>query len=337
MTELARQIRAHRPAIVFATLGAASLVSLLNGTETTLLHSAIKRAVELSAYPFHKGRMAAEDAASYVYTLFADHSAMREENRSLRDRVTSLREAVAGRRELEAENARLRTLLEFQQAQPDLDFVLARVMGSMEGMLTVDRGRFHGVTPSTPVLVAEGVVGIVVEADDFTAKVATLHHRLCKIGAMVQRNRLRAYDGVVHADGSFRSICNMFYIDLQDDVRIGDLVVTSPESLFPAGYPIGRITNVHEGDTLWKWAEVKPMVDPYRLDEVYLVFQRFPAFETLAGPPPAPGARDGSTPPPPAAAAAADTDMPAPPPKAQKPAPAAPPLPPAPPQERWAP
>lgn len=335
MMEFARQIRAHRPAIVFFGLVAASLVSLLSGTETTRIHSGIKRGVELSAYPFHRGRMAAADAASYLYTLFADHAAMREENRNLRDRVASLREAVAGRRELEAENARLRTLLAFQRAQPELDFVLARVMGSMEGMLTVDRGRFHGVAASTPVLVAEGVVGIVVEADDFTSKVATLHHRLCKIGAMVQRNRLRAYDGVVHADGSFRSICNMFYIDLQDDVRIGDLVVTSPESLFPAGYPIGRISNVHEGDTLWKWAEVKPMVDPYRLDEVYLVFQRFPASETLAGPPPAAGARDGGTPPP--ATLDAEADAPVAGRKAEKPAPVSAPEAPAPPQERWAP
>ena len=70
---------------------------------------------------------------------------------------------------------------------------------------------------------------------------------------MVERNRLRAYDGVVHASRSdLTRLCTMEYIDIKDNVRIGDVVVTSPESLFPTGYLIGRVVAVHDSGTLWK-------------------------------------------------------------------------------------
>ncbi|MCC6142187.1 MAG: hypothetical protein IT368_00115 [Candidatus Hydrogenedentes bacterium] len=78
----------------------------------------------------------------------------------------------------------------------------------------------------------------------------------------------------------------MEYIDLKDEVRVGDQVVTSPESLFPSGYPIGTVTAVHGTGTLWRTAEIDPAVDPYALDEVFVVTTYSSATEDLEGPPP---------------------------------------------------
>ena len=63
----------------------------------------------------------------------------------------------------------------------------------------------------------------------------------------------------------------MNYIDMKDDVQVGDAVVTSPESIFPTGLAIGRVVAVHDTGTLWKTADVEPAVDPYRLDEVFIL------------------------------------------------------------------
>ena len=103
---------------------------------------------------------------------------------------------------------------------------------------------------------------------------------------MVLRNRLRAYDGIIHASGSdFSQLCTMEYIDMKEDVRSGDWVVTSPESQFPAGLPIGRIRNVRSGAGLWKSAEVEPLVNPYRLDAVFIITHAVEGAEYVAGPP----------------------------------------------------
>lgn len=286
MLDLSRHIRTHRPTLVFGILVSLSLLSLITGARVSFVNNGIERLVAITAYPFLKARFAAAEASDYVFTLLFTYDAMREESEQLRERIVRMKQTIYEQRELRAENDRLRGMLDFATESSRLDLRPAGVIENIEGMITVDRGRVHGVLPSMCVLASTGVVGVVVEVDDFTARVATLHHRLCKVGAMVERNRLRAYDGVIHADGTFKLICNMYYIDLQDDVRIGDRVVTSPESIFPSGYPIGTIMNVHEGESLWKWAEVEPIVDPYRLDEVFLVFDVAPSYEDRLGPPP---------------------------------------------------
>ena len=77
--------------------------------------------------------------------------------------------------------------------------------------------------------------------------------------------------------------CTMKYIDMKDDVRVNDLVVSSPESMFPAGYTIGRVVKIDESGSLWKSAEIEPAVDIYSLDEVFIVRRAIAPAEELAG------------------------------------------------------
>ncbi len=181
--------------------------------------------------------------------------------------------AAARARELEAENRVLREAMLFTRQTPEVLLEPARVLERYKGMLRIDRGSRHGVRAGMGVVAPEGVVGIVSETADFVSTVATLHHLDCLVGAMVLRNRLRAYDGVIHPAGTDLSgLCTMEYIDMKAEVRVGDLIVTSPESVFPAGLPIGRVRaiNTEEG-SLYKNAEVTVFTDPYRLDVVFLV------------------------------------------------------------------
>jgi rod shape-determining protein MreC len=134
----------------------------------------------------------------------------------------------------------------------------------------------------------DGVVGVVARVEPFQSYVYTLHHADCKVGATVRRNRVR---GIVHGSGSeFSRICTMRYLDLKDDVRPGDEVVTGGGGVFPTGYPIGKITAVHGTGSLLKTAYVEPDADPYRLDEVFIVKTAVASIEELAetAPPEAP-------------------------------------------------
>lgn len=280
-----RQIREHRPTVVLVFLVVLSLVSLITGTRASVVHTGIKRAVSLTAYPFLKAKALTEDSASYMVDFVFAYDAQRRRNTVLTQEVIELKRALAHYRELRTENRRLRRMLDFVREEPRLYLEPVRVIESMKGMLTIDRGRLHGIRESMSVLAVDGVVGMITDVSDVTAKVATIHHMDCKVGAMVERNRIRAYDGIIHAGSDLTNICTMDYIDVKDDVRKGDLVVTSPESLFPSGYPIGVVSAVHGSDSLWKWAEIVPAVDPYKLDEVFVVHRASGDAERLAGPP----------------------------------------------------
>lgn len=283
---LSRQISAHRSTIVFGVLLTLCVASLVTGTEATLVQNGVRRVVAATAYPFLSTKRAIERGTDRALAFAFNYDGIRREQDALRDEVMRLKAAVARRAEVAQENQRLREMLDFVRHEARLELEPVRVLQNAEGMLWIDRGRRHGIAPSMSVITRAGVVGIVVHVDDFTASVATIHHRDCKVGAMVLRNRLRAYDGVIHPSGSDLSrVCTMEYIDLKDEVRIGDLVVTSPESLFPAGITIGTVKNVSGSGTLWRSAEIEPAVDVYRLDEVFVVRHAVPTADEVAGPP----------------------------------------------------
>ena len=281
-----RLFHTHRPLIVLILLVTASVISLVTGTESSTIHHGARRVVSILAYPFLKTVQMADNAGTYVYGFIANYHAIHQENTALRQLVVERNVLVARNNELFAENQRLRRDLNFLREQPNYQLEPAAILQNAKGILTIDRGSFHGIERSMAVISRDGVVGVITEVDDFTSIVATLHHPDCKVGVMVWRNRLRAYDGVLHASGSDLSlVCTMEYIDFQADVRAGDLVVTSPESLFPAGYPVGTIGATPTGDTLWRRAEVIPLVDPYRLDVVYIVRRASEPHDILMGPP----------------------------------------------------
>lgn len=283
---IVRGISAHRPVAVLVVLVAGCVLSLITGVEATLLHQAVNRVVSITAYPFLKAKYGLEDSVTAAVDIVIGYAALREENQALRQRVVEHQTALAGSSEIRRENARLRRLLQFEEANPRFTLEPVHVIESLQGMLTIDRGRIHGIERSMSAVAEQGVVGIVAEVYDLTAKVATLQHWECKVGAMVLRNRLRAYDGVVHAGGDAGGWCTMYYIDMKEEVQQGDVVVTSPESLFPAGYPIGTISAPpHSMGSLWKWAEVTPAVDPYRLDEIFIVRRSVLSPEELASAP----------------------------------------------------
>ena len=259
---------------------------MFTGTKASVLDRGVKHVVSVTAYPFLKVKASFKKASDYVLGFAVRYDAVRKENQVLGKEIIQLKQMLANRAELRQENVRLREALQFVRETPRLTLELVDVLENYKGLLRIDRGSLHGITPSMCLITKEGVVGVITEVSTFTAIAATLNHPECRVGAMVKRNRLRAYDGVVHAGGGdFSPYCRMDYIDMKEDVRVGDVVVTSPESIFPAGCPIGIVTATHEGGSLWKWAEIAPMVDPSRLDEVFLIRHAEATLDELTGPP----------------------------------------------------
>jgi hypothetical protein len=166
-------------------------------------------------------------------------------------------------------HVRLRDTLAFVRANPDLSLLPATVLQRSKGMLTLDIGSMHGVKPSMCAITKDGIVGIVTLVEPTMSFVASLHHEHCRIGA--RAGRTRAY-GVVQGSGNdVQRICDFRYVNLQDDIRPGDEVVSAGGNVFPAELPIGRLITVQNDGDLYRKAVVRPYANPYAVDEVLLV------------------------------------------------------------------
>jgi len=248
----------------------------------------VRMAIALTSYPFLKALKAAEGGVDYAVGAVLAYDKACDEADMLKRRLGDMMQHVAQRNELLAENQRLRRMLAFTRSEPAFTLEPAEVIESFKGSLVIDRGALHGIRESMCVVTEEGIVGLITKVDALTANVATLHSVDCKIGGMILRNRVR---GMIHGSSSdLTRYCTMRYIDLKDDVGENDRVVTSPESIFPSGYPIGRVDRVNPTGSLWRTATVEPAVDPYRLDEVFVLRQAVRPARELAGaePPEAP-------------------------------------------------
>jgi len=259
-----------------------SLVSLASGTPALFIQRGLSGVVSFTSRPVLKAFRATRNGTDYVAELILSYDSARSEANHLRQRLAEVLESATYRREVYAENRRLREMLGFVHEHPELQLMPAEVIQNYRGILKIDRGSVHGLADSMGVVTEEGVVGVITEVHRSTATVVTLHSVDCRIGAMIRRNRVR---GILHGSGSDLSrLCTMEYIDMKEAVTEGDPVVASPESLFPSGYPIGRVEAVHSTGTLWKAADIEPAANPYRVDEVFVVLRASPPIEDLTGP-----------------------------------------------------
>ncbi len=233
------------------------------------------------AHPFWIVAHTMSKGTDYLTGLVVAYDALRDENDFLRERFASASRRAADRAELWEQNDRLRRMIAFERTEPRLTLQPAEVIGRFEGTLIVDRGAVHGVRELMCAMSADGIVGVVRRVMPFQSYIATLHHPECNVGAVTARGRV--YGRVQGTGSDLTHVCEMHYIDLKDDVRPGDRVVTCGGSVFPSGYPIGTVTDVSNRGTLVKAASIQPAADPYRIDEVFLVRKAAEDVDDLAG------------------------------------------------------
>jgi rod shape-determining protein MreC len=73
--------------------------------------------------------------------------------------------------------------------------------------------------------------------------------------------------------GKAGNLCSLEFSQRGDDVRIGDIVLTSGiGGVFPKGLPIGEVTMVKKGEYgIFQTVDVRPFVNIYRLEEVLVI------------------------------------------------------------------
>lgn len=269
-----RKIWKNRPmwitivAIVLLIVLAAFTANGNDGAEDGLFRSAFTPA----AAALHS----VQQSIGGFFTRVFRPSALSEENERLQKTVLEQQMKLALLDETEKENARLSELLNFAEANPNMRFVAASVIGRDSNpyieTITLNAGSRSGVTEKMAVITADGVVGRVSEVGPNWCRVKTMCDEKMRISVMVQRTRDEGMlGGIYEQDGEILGTL-LYYLPGKADIHEGDIIRTSGiGGFFPKGLYVGTVLSVNEEGKGTHDAIVSTDIDFLHLENALIV------------------------------------------------------------------
>ncbi len=173
--------------------------------------------------------------------------------------------------EMKNENNRLRALLDFRQSTK-MELVSAQVIAldlfADHQTVTINKGTKHGLKAGQAVITVQGVLGYIYRPEALTSNVMLITDRYSVVDGVVERTRAH---GIV--EGKNPSTCQLKYVEKTEDVKKGDLVVTGGlDNIFPKGFPVAIVESIERKNfSVSLKVDLKPIVDPYKVEEVFVV------------------------------------------------------------------
>lgn len=212
------------------------------------------------------------DSLRFGSQLRADNERLRQQNLMLSANVQKLSY-------LASDNARLRGLMQAAQ-RLESKVLVAEVIGidpdPSRHVLLINQGARDGLYLGQPVLDARGVLGRVVQLGQHTARLMLVSDRQHSVPVRINRNGMRA---ILSGTGDAADL-RLQYVPVKSDIKRGDLLVTSGLGQdFPAGYPVGRVTEIrHRGGEQFLEISASPIAALDRSRYVLALFERPQAF-----------------------------------------------------------
>lgn len=260
-----------------AAAGAAVLIALyvIVFSFSYLRHASVGDAATRAALFFVSPLQTAVSAtvkfADAIWGRYIFLVSVARENESLKKELALARERDNRYRELELANDRLRAFVGLQEESPAMltaARVIAKDASPWYNTMIINKGAEDGVQSGCPVVVPEGIVGLVLSASRGSAKVLLIIDRNSSVDALVQRTRDR---GIVQ--GQSRNLCRFDYFLRKLDVQIGDVIVSSGfDGIYPKGLLIGTVSRIIRRNAgLFQEVELNPSVDFSKLEEVMVI------------------------------------------------------------------
>lgn len=205
-----------------------------------------------------------------------------EENQILKEQVSEFRSLLYEVQEVRKENKELRNTLGLLESDSIRSHeaihatVIARSPERWMEQVTINKGREHGVDANMLVMTADGMIGKVQSANQFTARVKLLtgFDQFNRISAMVSREDKRNIFGMIEGfDEETGSLLFRIIEESDKDIEEGDLVVSSGMGgVFPAGVPIGEVKEITTDQYgLTQIALVEASADMYEINNVVVL------------------------------------------------------------------
>lgn len=203
-----------------------------------------RKAIGATVYPLR----VLVDAPVSAWRWINDTTASRNELQLENSRLNAERLLTQARLQrysaLEAENARLRAMLDARERVRDqvrVAEVLSVSANPFRHVLVVDKGTNDGVYEGQAIVDAHGVVGQVIQAGVLSSQCLLISDPGHDLPVEVNRNGLRT---IARGTGEFDRL-DLPFLPNNADIQAGDLLVTSGlGGAFPAGYPVAVIDTV---------------------------------------------------------------------------------------------
>ncbi len=174
---------------------------------------------------------------------------------------------------LEAENMRLRNLLDSSFKIGDRVLIAELVAVDLDPyrqQVLINKGTSSGVYEGQAVLDANAVMGQVTHVNPLTATVLLITDARHALPVQVNRNGLRT---VALGTGRVNAL-ELPHLPNNADISVGDLLITSGlGGHFPPGYPVAKVTSVvREPGQPFAAVEARPMAHLDRTREALLVW-----------------------------------------------------------------
>lgn len=218
--------------------------------------------------------------ANYVAGLYDDIRNINhiyEENRALRDTLNRMAFLQAELKIVTEENRRIRELLDIKESIRDYEIITANVVGRSpvrwDNLITIDRGRKHGIERNMAVITPEGLIGRVFSVSNFSSKVLLItdSHAPSGISAVVlgKEESFGIIEEYMPQYGYL--LMSMIKPDIQ--MEKGDLVVTSGYGeVFPKGLIIGTVVAGRRTEVgLTQSVFIEPAAKTHSLNEVMVI------------------------------------------------------------------
>jgi rod shape-determining protein MreC len=206
--------------------------------------SRIREGLSVVVYPVRVLVDAPFSAWGWLSSTFAERRSLVEENEHLKRERLSAEFRLQRLAALEMENARLRELLDSTErvgTRALIAEILAVDLDPYRQRFDLNRGLVDGVYVGQALLDAGGVVGQVVRVGPLTSEAVLITDADHAVPVSVNRNGVRTIAVGTGDSGRLR----LPYLTNSADIAVGDLLVSSGlGGVFPAGYPVGRVTEI---------------------------------------------------------------------------------------------
>ncbi len=246
----------------------------------------VRSALSIIVAPLHQIASLPTSSGEWLSDSFRSRQHLLNDNKQLREDNLKLKGQQQKFKALEAENMRLRDLLDSSFKIGDQILIaelIAIDLDPYKQQVIINRGGNSGVFEGQAVLDADAVLGQVIHVDPFSATVLMITDPSHALPVEVNRNGLRT---IAMGTGRTNEL-ELPHLPNNADIQAGDLLITSGlGGHFPPGYPVAVVTQViNSPGQPFARILAKPSANLKRTHEVLLV--RALASPTQ-GPPPTP-------------------------------------------------